>query len=1303
MIKIMKNNNLSSPLNFQLISFDNNNNKKRIFVQKNKSIKTFNSKKKKKIPNKIIRKNMLKHKENIQIKNKAKFNNNIIKIILNFLIMTNSIKTLSTTSLCMSSHFSKIYLKVNGTGIKNILGYTEEFKFDPNFFPNEIHINGERQDNITYFYNFNQTDNFVELIWNNSVTNCRNMFRRCTDIYEFNFSEFETSQVTDMWCMFYWCTSLTSLNVSNFDTSKVLRMAGMFQGCKSLLSLNLSNFVTSQAIEMNTMFGDCVSLTSIDLSNFDTNKVNAIFYLFQNCFNLEYINIKNFNENSYNNYKEMFDEIPDNVVICVNENDISDKLLPQINNKTCHLIDCSDNWKSKQKKIINVTGLCINNCNENSLYKYEYNGRCYDNCTNGFFVDENNNLKCKCELEKCLLCRPIALKNNLCTKCNIDYYQIENDPSNLGEYINCYKDPAGYYLDTNDNFYKKCYYRCETCEIIGNNITHNCLKCNENFPFEFRVNNYVNCYENDSYFTSFITEMNDDTYLNDTKLLDYSTNEKYEPFYNSYPNTISNNIYHSYEFPELTSNSYKYSEYFDSTLITNKHPKSNLITYYPEYSQLNVIINKYPDSTLIKYNTYQESALIPYNYTDYFIGIGTSYVLINNENVTQRIIKTSHSQVIYEYNKGDSLSNNCNFKNINNNTEIFKIIADNIQSLYDPDDGKSQVIQGENGQIFQITNGKNELELLKGEFLNNQNLSILDLGNCETKLKKVYNLNDNDSLVYLKQDNINSKASEKNIQYEIYEPYNFTKLNLSICDDEAINLYVKIDLTGETKEIYEYMKSLGYDMLNINDPFYEDICTPYKYANNTDILLSDRKDYIYNNKDSQCQSNCEFNSYLSNSLYINCTCSVPEDKPEKEDKFTGKKIYESFYEIFKYSNIKVLKCYNLVFKNNNIKKNIGSIIILIIFSFYFSCLILYIIKGESPLENKIKIITSKALEKKESKIDLITKNNNIENKINQNSRNIQKILSHPVKKVFNKYLNSKKNNDNTKRKKQKIIKKIHKINYFHESLKPYFINNIPSSSKNVIEFSEKNANINKIENLHLKKEEEKVPLLDAYELNKLEYDKAICYDKRIFLKIYWDLISREHKIIFTFFICNDYNILYIKFARFIFLFATDMALNVFFFSDESMHKIFLNYGKYNFIQQIPQIIYTTIISQLIEVFLCFLSLTDKHIYDIKKLAQSHGKRVILKILKCIKIKLICFFIFTFIFFCFHWYTVASFCAVYENTQITFIKDSLLSFLLGIIYPFALYLIPSALRTFVLKHPKLNLKCIYKLSDVIPFF
>ena len=228
-------------------------------------------------------------------------------------------------------------------------------------------------------------------------------------------------------------------------------------------------------------------------------------------------------------------------------------------------------------------------------------------------------------------------------------------------------------------------------------------------------------------------------------------------------------------------------------------------------------------------------------------------------------------------------------------------------------------------------------------------------------------------------------------------------------------------------------------------------------------------------------------------------------------------------------------------------------------------------------------------------------------------------------------------------------------------------------------------------------------ILDKFELNQLEYEEAIYYDKRTFIKIYWDILCREHIIIFTFFVCNDYNIIYIKYSRFIFLFATDLAINVFFFSDESMHKIYLNYGKYNFIQQIPQIIYTTIISLLIEVLLCYLSLTDKYIYQIKKMAHNIDKIEIMKILKYIKIKLVIYFCFTFIFFIFYWYVVTSFCVVYENTQITFIKDSLLSFLLNILYPFIIYLIPSFLRIIPLRNAKINLKFIYKLSDIIPFF
>ena len=357
-----------------------------------------------------------------------------------------------------------------------------------------------------------------------------------------------------------------------------------------------------------------------------------------------------------------------------------------------------------------------------------------------------------------------------------------------------------------------------------------------------------------------------------------------------------------------------------------------------------------------------------------------------------------------------------------------------------------------------------------------------------------------------------------------------------------------------------------------------------------------------------------------------------------------------------------MKCYNFIFDIHIFKNNIGNFIIIFIFSVYLICLILFIIKGIEPLKNKIK--------------NLISKSNEEDNKIMTNNFSFQpknKIHPEPMKKKIKRLKYS-------KNFKNKISNKPTKLS---------------SSSKNVINDSNR-----KNESLFSGK---KMKKLDEFELNELEYDKAIFYDKRSFIRTYWDMLCREHIIIFTFFICKDYNIIYIKYARFLFLLTTDIAINVFFFSDDSMHKIFLNYGKFNFIQQIPQVIYTTIISQLIEVFLCFLSLTDKHIYYIKKIFDSVDKKEIVNILKCIKIKLIIFFIITFILFAFYWYTVTIFCVVYENTQIIFVKDSLLSFLLSIVYPFIIYIIPSILRIISLRSSQKNLKCLYKLSDIIPFF
>ena len=161
-----------------------------------------------------------------------------------------------------------------------------------------------------------------------------------------------------------------------------------------------------------------------------------------------------------------------------------------------------------------------------------------------------------------------------------------------------------------------------------------------------------------------------------------------------------------------------------------------------------------------------------------------------------------------------------------------------------------------------------------------------------------------------------------------------------------------------------------------------------------------------------------------------------------------------------------------------------------------------------------------------------------------------------------------------------------------------------------------------------------------------------------------------------------------------------MCLNVFFFADETMHSIYLDYGKYNFIQNVPQILYSTFVSQILDIFLCYLSMTDKSYYEIKNL-KDKDRFELLRIIKCIKIKLTTFFIFTFIIFGFEWYTITCFCAVYRNTQSSFIKNSISSFGMGQLYPFVLYLFPAFFRIMSLKCCESS--CLYKFSDIIPLF
>ena len=344
------------------------------------------------------------------------------------------------------------------------------------------------------------------------VTNMRGMFGKCRLLISIELNNFNTSMVTNMEQMFEGCKSLLSLDLSKFDVSLVNNANYMFSECSSLIYLNLISFIRDDIrnISLNNMFrninGDLILCLDsrfypyverfIPINNF--NNIDCE----NNCFsNSTKININDktcVNNCETTNSKYEYNKIcylicpfnthisPIQENLCI-ENLYCEKLnkfynyeqtlcidkIPEgffINNifmKTidkCHS-DCKECLKKEDENSSNCIS-CLNN-------KFLDNGNCLTSCENDYFVDIFGNQKCKCIINKCKECSIDSIKLDLCISCNDGYYPKQGDETNKNTFINCYKEPEGYYLE--NNIYKPCYQTCKKCARLGNEPDHKCL------------------------------------------------------------------------------------------------------------------------------------------------------------------------------------------------------------------------------------------------------------------------------------------------------------------------------------------------------------------------------------------------------------------------------------------------------------------------------------------------------------------------------------------------------------------------------------------------------------------------------------------------------------------------------------------------------------------------------------------------------------------------------------------------------------------------------------------------------------
>ena len=1220
--------------------------------------------------------------------------------------------------------------------------------------PDEIFINEKKLEYVINSYQFNKSINEVKIIWNKIVTNCHNMFYLCKNIIEIDLSHFNTSQVTNMVSMFENCESLNSLDLSNFDTSKVLSMLDMFFNCYNLKSLNISSFKTSRVEFMYNMFRNCISLTSINISHFDVSNVIRMDYMFDgclglkildisnfnipkvinvtnmfgNCGKLEYINIYKYESNTIleNNYYNLFKDTSKNLVICTE----NANLTSIINNDECHIVNCLDNWYESRKKINIDDGCCIDNCNmTNNKYEYEY--KCYSNCISGTY---NNNFKCekchpdciecngpytnnntnciscnssdkflylgncisyclrdsyydenihqnvcKCELPQCSTCSIESLKLNLCTSCEKGYYPIYNNYSDI--YKNCSISTEGYYYDNISSVYKLCYKSCQKCDKVGDDNEHNCIECKHEYNFEINFDVYKNCYDNCTYYH----------YYDESKNISLCTSnfqcpKHYEKLIEEKKTCVTNctedNIY-KYEFQKKCYDNCP----LNSTERKNKTNPDELIYSGNKYFCKPICNEQFP------------------------------FELVNSQECIKNCpLKNilDKSCVLNYISKESEESGNKEVENKNNKEEIIKeydMIIENIEIGFTSNDFDTSNIEKGNDDIIEnkqmtitLTTTKNQ----KND-KNNINKTIIELGDCEYSLKKAYDIPENESL-FIKKLDINQDGMQiPKIEYDVYYKLNGTnlvKLNLSFCKKNKMNLFLPVKITE------------NIDVFNLSSGYYRDICYTATSDDGTDLTFDDRKKEFFSKNRIVCQENCDFSDYDYNIQKAKCSCEIKESsKSFANMNININQVFENFIDIKNKVNIKILRCYKVLFSTNGIIKNYGNFIMIFIILFHFIFIIIFKAKNKyNDIQEKIKdiifglnnselVLAEKRKKRKRRTLNQSQgiKNPNqvgqIKESIHEKIKNESKIKNSQIL-IIPPSSNNINNIENPPRKKNRII--VRNINDKNDGNK---FNNIQNTKGETNINPDNIGSIRQLQNTKDKSEIiEKTKKIMSYndkELNDMSYESALKYDKRSLCEFYMSLLKTKHILIFTFFNNTDYNIKIIKIDLFLINFSIYIFVNALFFSDKTMHKIHEDKGSYNIIYQLPQIIYSSIISSIINILLKLLALSEgsiiqfKQIKDLKELSEKEKK-----LNYELKMRLFIFFIISTIFLFFFWYYLSMFCSIYVNTQIHLLKDTLISFSLSFLYPFVIYLLPGFFRIPSLSKRKNKRNYLYNMSKII---
>ena len=222
------------------------------------------------------------------------------------------------------------------------------------------------------------------------------------------------------------------------------------------------------------------------------------------------------------------------------------------------------------------------------------------------------------------------------------------------------------------------------------------------------------------------------------------------------------------------------------------------------------------------------------------------------------------------------------------------------------------------------------------------------------------------------------------------------------------------------------------------------------------------------------------------------------------------------------------------------------------------------------------------------------------------------------------------------------------------------------------------------------------------ELQEMDYEDAIIYDKRSYIKIYWSSLVNSQIILGTFFTDNNLNLLIIKISFLFCIFQISFFLNALFYTDDYISDAYHNNGVLDFVSGLPKSIYSVLVTLIISNLLKMLSNSKN---ELKKLIKEKSKDkeyidLINVKLKKLRNKLIIYFILVFLLGIFFLYYVSSFCAVYRYSQKYWFFGCLESFGMDTLIAIIICIIVAFFRFIAIKKKK---KIFFILSNIIDKF